>query len=89
MNIRHIVLAFSISCLAAIPATAEESYPSGVRTLTATDATSPCIGVPKTPACATETALACYIRGNPDLYAKRLASPLRAIPPKARARPTG
>lgn len=67
MNIRHVVLAFSISCLAAIPAMAEEHYPSGIRTITATDATSTCIGTPKTPICATETALACYIRGNPDL----------------------
>lgn len=67
MNIRYVVLAFSISCLAAIPAMAEESDPSAIRTITATDATSTCIGVPKTPVCATETALACYIRGNPDL----------------------
>lgn len=54
-------------CLAATPAAAAESYPSSLRTITATDAISPCIGDPKTPVCAVETALACYLRNTLDL----------------------
>ncbi len=67
MNVRLVALAFSITCLAAMPAMAAESYPSDIRTITATDASSPCIGVPKTPVCAAETVLACFARADAAL----------------------
>ncbi len=43
-------------------AQAAETYPSEVRTITATSATSSCIGAPKTPVCAVETFRACDVR---------------------------
>jgi len=48
-------------------ARAGETFPSEVRTITATGATSPCIGDPKTPVCAVETFLACSARQDKSL----------------------
>ncbi|MEO5336789.1 MAG: hypothetical protein H7841_07845 [Magnetospirillum sp. WYHS-4] len=38
-----------------------------IRSITATTATSDCIGDPRTPVCAVETLLACLARSSPDL----------------------
>jgi len=48
-------------------AQAGETFPSEVRTIAATTATSPCIGDPKTPVCAAETFLACDSRQDKSL----------------------
>ncbi len=56
-----------IALLAATAARAAEKYPSGIRSITATTATSSCIGNPKTPVCAVETFRACSARLNNDL----------------------
>lgn len=41
---------------------AAETYPSDIRIITPTHATSPCIGDRSTPICAMETSLACTVR---------------------------
>jgi len=48
-------------------ARAGETYPTGVRTITATTATSTCIGEISTPVCALETRFACIARNDERL----------------------
>ena len=61
------IAAVLIFLLGIAAAQAAETYPSEVRTITATSATSSCIGDPKTPVCAVETFRACSARLNNDL----------------------
>ncbi|WP_337998184.1 hypothetical protein [Oleispirillum naphthae] len=65
-------------------ARAGETFPSDVRTITATGATSSCIGDPKTPVCAVETLLACFARRAAPLCRSVTARPFSAdaAPPR-------
>lgn len=65
--VRGVVLAVSWLALSVGAAQAEETYPTGVRTITATAATSACIGDISTPICALETLFACLARRDPTL----------------------
>lgn len=53
--------------LAAVAEGVNETYPSEIRVITATDATSDCIDDPRTPVCAVETLLACFARREKSL----------------------
>ena len=44
-----------------------ETYPTAERVITETEATSTCIGDPRTPVCAVETLLACIARSDREL----------------------
>ncbi len=57
----------AIFLLGITAARAAETYPSEVRTITTTSATSSCIGAPKTPVCAVETLLGCFARREAKL----------------------
>jgi hypothetical protein len=52
-------------CLGA--AAAREFDPNDIRIITPTEATSTCIGEPKTPVCAVETMMACMVRRDESL----------------------
>ncbi|CAA7624173.1 exported hypothetical protein [Magnetospirillum sp. LM-5] len=69
----------------ALPALAAENGFSGVRVITMTEATSTCIGVPRTPLCAAETFLACSLRNDEamcDLVGAGPFGPRKAIAEK-------
>jgi hypothetical protein len=50
-----------------------------VRTITATSATSDCIGDPRTPVCAVETLLACFARQDMALCKRVTARPVEPV----------
>ncbi|CAA6604679.1 exported hypothetical protein [Rhodospirillaceae bacterium LM-1] len=62
------VLAGFLALGAAWPVMADEKFdPKQVRVITPSNATSKCIGDPKTPICAVETLLACFARQKAEL----------------------
>ena len=58
---RQSFLAISL-CAAAIIAVMPHASAQEIRSITRTEATSQCIGDPRTPLCAVETLLACFTR---------------------------
>lgn len=59
---------------------AQETYPTEVRTITRTEATSTCIGNTSTPVCAVETLLACMTRGDPALCRQSISGSIAPEP---------
>lgn len=55
-------LLLTVAVLAAVARADEAIDPQEIRVITATSATSNCIGDPKTPVCAAETMMACFAR---------------------------
>ena len=63
---RQSLLAISL-CAAAIIAVMPHASAQEIRSITRTEATSQCIGDPRTPLCAVETLLACFTRHDMSL----------------------